>query len=420
MQTTTTTTTRNESEYKAIKDRLADLAESDDKAAFEDALSAALWTQWDPPRNDYRSYNIGQEWISANPELFGQMVDDVDIFLREHFGCTWAVSIFLMQERVLRQVSEDRRREFIRDAFIDCGAFNFGPFVETIRSLDWSDEEIRGLVRDRVLSITGEDDHLAGTIHDLIEGHRAFFDGYEVGDLEKIFLHIAPMKPRRLMRLYSWLQGRLPEEVLGQVYEVALGALDGIRGVSPQDLRAFPMSSRVSLLRRLDTERRIMLHDEERAAQIFYDLVVDASGDDVVSVRALVLELGQSGWFGAVEYLTMLQVLLQCYADQINSNQMLRVFKNLFTKNVEDTHVLGRIRTGTFVPRGGSPQRQLEVRGPDDITYVRHRGDYKMWGVGRKEVWHSEGQLVAIPRNTERTKRLTPYVRAATFIYVSK
>ena len=100
---------------------------------------------------DYINRSVGAEFISREPRLFAAMLDpehrgehrgwSVNDYLRRHFDTPHVVELLLCSEEVIRQlVHWNCKAEFVRDAYIHCGA----------RNNDW----VRAVLRNDVSSYT--------------------------------------------------------------------------------------------------------------------------------------------------------------------------------------------------------------------------------------------------------------------------
>lgn len=71
------------------------------------------------PRRLNRSF--GMNWIQSNLQSFPAIVGDPEAFFRQHFGVEGVADVVIADSRLLHLIDEDRRADFVRDAYLTYG-----------------------------------------------------------------------------------------------------------------------------------------------------------------------------------------------------------------------------------------------------------------------------------------------------------
>jgi hypothetical protein len=113
-------------------------------------------------------YSVGARWIMDNPAAFAKIVPDVHDFLRSCLDIPHHVFGWLLCKiEVMRLIPEDKRHAFIRDAYVQHGAFR-DTWADVASELGMSREQIGEAIIGR-LEFVKVERGMANDVHEFIE-----------------------------------------------------------------------------------------------------------------------------------------------------------------------------------------------------------------------------------------------------------
>ena len=453
--------TNSHDEFLAGQGRLTALCTSGQLT--RELLDQAMRAMYDD--GDYIDQSIGFAWLVTHPDLFGQAAEGcgfkVSAFLLEHSKLCWVGCRTILYPDVLKLIPAEEREEFVRAIYRRQGAFN-NTWIQAVTSVGVPLPAVAEMILEALEAVADdcEKSNVTNAVWDFLGNHGSTY----AGDIHwsmltderfsELMTKFAAREPARFLAQRGCIEGRLGtaryEELAAlakpRSHEAApsypwgweptqwtvLGDAQFGRAIticarkSPNHFfekrrqieerlgqAGFKTLALVAVLRlsRLTPAQQNFVEEQPRTfqLQVAYNLDTNA-----LFLLGVILKL--SGTDGEELYSAQSKVLdaegiahvyRTTWAMRHNHGKPIAPWleRDLERRLAKAGYIIATVQEGSFTPRGGRPQAQMQVV-HNGHTYVKERrqGGY----------YPRRGDPVII--NTRGGQPLTPKVTAVLFL----
>lgn len=377
----------------------------------EDQISAAMRIIFDD--GDYIDRAIGTMWITDHPVLFGKVVSDVDAFLRAHFHVYQMVPVVLICSGILGLIPEEKRVNFVFDAYLAHGARNDG-WINAALKVGVSRMDIAEIILAKLemMNVTsGNMDFLeygSGMVyHDRLDDRDTPWSMLSDEQLNQAAQICARKAPSSVLMYLGKLGLRLSKEKVAALRVLAVQHLPSVCGLSLSTVQKWPSDLQQIVFDRLVVELTTPCEESRGRENVVHLVIYWLLQKDHVEAQKLFGQIKPSldRMDACMVYRNarpQLKALLP--EGQNETHEVAKWLGNqLWDRLWAAGYILGQVVVGRN-PRG-EVQYQVVHNG---FTYVHDRFAHRYWP--------SEGDLVIF--SSERASFLTSTVRLTTFVPV--